>query len=47
MSRPREPVRLQDGLKLDLNRLALIKHGTNINKSDSRWKGANQVPADS
>jgi hypothetical protein len=40
MSRPRERVCLQDGLKLDLNRLArkgFIKHGTNIGVRGITW----------
>jgi hypothetical protein len=40
MPRPRERVCLQDGLKLDLNRLArkeFIKHGANIGVRGIRW----------
>ena len=40
MSRPRERVCLQDGLKLDINRLAkkgFIKHGANIGSRFIRW----------
>jgi hypothetical protein len=40
MPRPRERVCLQDGLKLDLNRLArkgFIKHGTNIGGRGITW----------
>jgi hypothetical protein len=40
MSRPRERVCLQDGLKLDLNRLArkgFIKHGANIGVRGITW----------
>ena len=40
MPRPRERVCLQDGLKLDLNRLArkgFVKHGANIGVRGIRW----------
>ena len=40
MARPRERVCLQDGLKLDLNRLAqngFIKRGANIGSRGIRW----------
>ena len=40
MPRPRERVCLQDGLKLDLNRLArkgFIKHGANIGVRGITW----------